>query len=183
MEHGVYKMKIVLAGVLASLMLFAAAMPAVAQADAQGGDVQIQNQYCPQIINQYANADQSNTGGGIAAAIAQDLGINQSAVNACIQAGGDINIGGATPDTTTSQTTTPGGTTPDRTTSDTPDSDPGAATLAEVNGEKIVLSADLPKVLANTGGFAPSAASMLLPAGALLVVSGAMTFWLGTRRR
>lgn len=63
-------------------------------ATAVGGDVQIQEQYCPQVITQAANADQANTGGGTGAGIAQDLGISQSAVNACLQAGGDINVGG-----------------------------------------------------------------------------------------
>ncbi len=63
-------------------------------ATAVGGDVQLQSQFCPQVIDQAANADQSNTGGGIGAGIAQNLGISQEAVNACLQAGGDINLGG-----------------------------------------------------------------------------------------
>jgi hypothetical protein len=81
-----------LAAMLAMVMV--AAAPALAQATATGGDVQIQYQECPQIITQYAAADQANTGGGTGAGIAQDLGISQEALNACLQAGNDINLGG-----------------------------------------------------------------------------------------
>lgn len=61
-------------------------------ATATGGNVTINIQVCSQVVEQYANASQSNSGGGIAAGIAQDLGISQEAVNECIQGevgGGD----------------------------------------------------------------------------------------------
>lgn len=191
MEYGVDKMKAVLAVVLASLMVCAAAAPAVAQdgdgatatagdATATAGSVNIQYQDCRQIINQYANADQSNTGGDLAAAIAQDLDISQNAVNACIQAGGDINLGGDGGDGT--DPPADGDTDPPDDGTVTNGDENGGSTDAASNPQSNVLADTIPdKVLANTGGV--SAASMLLPAGALLVVSGAMTFWLGIRRR
>lgn len=175
MEHGIGSPKVVLTGILAMLMVCVVAAPALAQADAQGGDVQIQNQYCPQVVNQYANAVQNNSGGGIAAGIAQNLDISQSAVNACIQAGGDINI----------NENGDGGDTPAED-QYAPDDGNGDGTAEErtmnVGSDEIIVATIPNKVLANTGGaVAPS--SLLLPAGALLVVSGMMmAFWLGNRR-
>lgn len=188
MEYEMSKMKIILAAILASLMVFATASPAVAQASATAGDataragaVTIQYQFCPQIIQQYANAVQNNSGGdGAAAAIAQDLDISQSAVNTCIQAGGDVNIG-VTPETTEE-------TTAEETTNTTTANTPQSRTIT-VNGEQIILSATTPKVLANTGGEVETASTAyrfatLLPAGALLMVSSVTTaFWFGSRRR
>lgn len=179
MEHTTVNLRAILAGILAMLVACAAVSPAFAQdggeggggataragdASAQAGSVQVQIQYCPQVVNQYASAVQNNSGGGAAAAIAQDLGINQSAVNACIQAGGDINLGGGTP-------------AENQYTRDDPDN-AGRA----VSSEGVILATIPNKVLANTGGL--SAASVLLPAGALLVVSGMMmAAWVKNRRR
>lgn len=189
MEHKISKSKVVLAGILASLMVCAAAMPALGQATATaggatatGGNVNVQIQYCSQVINQYANATQNNSGGGIAAAIAQNLGITQDAVNNCVQnapggAGGDA--GGDT------------GTAPDDPVDETDAGDVAANNAqTKVDRQSNVLANTIPdKVLANTGGemaSAPamtSASSILLSAGALLLVSGITTaFWLGNRR-
>lgn len=182
MEHTIVNLKVILAGILAMLVVCAMAAPALAQdgdgasatagdASAQAGGVQVQIQYCPQVVNQYAAAVQNNSGGGIAAAIAQDLDISQNAVNACIQAGGDINFGDGGGDDG-------GGTPAEDQYTRNDDADTGRA----VSSEGVILATIPNKVLANTGGL--SAASILLPAGALLVVSGMMmAFWVGNRRR
>lgn len=174
MEFGVDKAKVVAAGILAALMLFAVGSPALAQANAQGGNVNFQLQFCPQVVSQYASANQYNSGGGDAAAIAQNLGITQNAVNTCLQNAFPDGAGATPPETT--ETTTP---------PETTEPTPPVAT-AEQREEKIVMSANLPTVLANTGGEATAntAASastkvaMLLPAGALLMAFGATMFYL-----
>ncbi|MGH3088011.1 MAG: hypothetical protein ACRDSJ_11920, partial [Rubrobacteraceae bacterium] len=119
-------------------------------------------------------------GGGIAAAIAQDLGISQDAVNACIQ--GEVPAPVPSPPDDGDNGTPPAdngdnGDDP-RTTDDGPEVD-----------ENGVLTATIPaKVLAATGGevaAAPSlvsASSILMSGGALLVISGMMAFWFGNRR-
>jgi hypothetical protein len=146
-----------LAAMLAMVMV--AAAPALAQATATGGDVQIQNQYCPQVVEQYANATQDNTGGGVAAAIAQDLGIDQSAVNACLQAGGDINVGGT-------ETVVVEG-----------ESDPGAVSGGDdaASGDDAAGAASAGSAAAASGGVLPDtggASLIALGAGALLVGGG-----------
>ena len=75
-------------------MVLAAAAPAFAQANAVGGSVQFVD--CDQI--QAAATGQYNVGNEQdLAAIAQDLGVSQDQVSACldsIAAGNDVNIGG-----------------------------------------------------------------------------------------
>jgi hypothetical protein len=81
-----------LAAVMA--MVLAAAAPAFAQANAVGGSVQYVD--CDQI--QAAATGQYNVGNQQdLAGIAQDLGVSQNQVSACLQsvaAGRDVNIGG-----------------------------------------------------------------------------------------
>jgi hypothetical protein len=81
-----------LAAVMA--MVLAAAAPAFAQANAVGGSVQYVD--CDQI--QAAATGQYNVGNKQdLAGIAQDLGVSQNQVSACLQsvaAGRDVNIGG-----------------------------------------------------------------------------------------
>ena len=81
-------------------MVLVAAAPALAQANAVAGDVQVQYQECTQLIT--ALGQQTNTGdatsvsGDIGSAsaseIAQELGISVEAVQNCLQAGGDISV-------------------------------------------------------------------------------------------
>ncbi|QYJ15752.1 hypothetical protein Rxycam_01580 [Rubrobacter xylanophilus DSM 9941] len=83
-------------------MVLVAAAPALAQANAVGGDVQVQYQECTQLIQalgaqgQYgdATAVSGDIGSASAASIAQELGISVDAVQNCLQAGGDINVSG-----------------------------------------------------------------------------------------
>ncbi|MGH3090554.1 MAG: hypothetical protein ACRDSJ_25025 [Rubrobacteraceae bacterium] len=181
MEHGVNKLKAVLAGLVASLMVCAMAAPAMAQATATAGNVNFQYQFCPQVIQQYAAGVNSNSGGGIAAAIAQDLGISQDAVNACIQ--------GEVPAPVTAPDDGDNGGDPGTTDDDDNGDDPGTTGEDRDVDENGVLTATIPdKVLAATGGevaAAPSlvsASSILMSGGALLVISGMMAFWFGNRR-
>lgn len=173
MENAARSMRVFVVAMAVFFMVCAAAAPALAQANAQGGNVAVQLQYCPQVVQQYAGANQSNTGGGVAAAIAQNLGITQNAVNTCLQ-----NVG-ATQDTD-----------PPPATEDT-NGEITEETIANVQGQNIVMSANLPKTLANTGGdetlVSGSASSatkvaMLIPAGALLVAAGATMIYAGNRR-
>lgn len=134
---------------------------------ATGGNVSINVQVCPQVVEQYANAEQSNTGGGIAAGIAQNLGVSQDAVNECIQGDPGSNPGGDTGEASgpaTTETTDPVA----------PETEPPAARnevqLAGPDGD--VLAATIPnKVLAKTGG-----PSLLLPLAGLFVGLGLMGF-------
>ncbi|WP_143529291.1 hypothetical protein [Rubrobacter xylanophilus] len=81
-------------------MALVAAAPALAQANAVGGDVQVQYQECTQLIQaigeqgQYgdAGAVAGDLGSAAASEIAQEFGISVDAVQNCLQAGGDINI-------------------------------------------------------------------------------------------
>ncbi|ABG05617.1 hypothetical protein Rxyl_2700 [Rubrobacter xylanophilus DSM 9941] len=91
--------KVVLLAAMLAMALFAAA-PVLAQANAVGGDVQIQDQDCAQVISvlgqqaQYgdAGAVSGDIGSAAAADIAQELGISVDAVQNCLQAGDDINL-------------------------------------------------------------------------------------------
>ncbi|MBA2692681.1 MAG: hypothetical protein H0U65_09335 [Rubrobacter sp.] len=123
-------------------------------ATATGGNVTINVQICPQVINQYANAVQSNSGGGVAAGIAQDLGISQSAVNECIQDDGETSGG------------------PAATQYDTGGSDDLARFRTGVLSETVPN-----KVLAATGG-----PSFLLPLSALMLAAGLTGFAVLRRR-
>ncbi|BBL80022.1 hypothetical protein RxyAA322_18760 [Rubrobacter xylanophilus] len=81
-------------------MALVAAAPALAQANAVGGDVQIQDQTCAQVIQviggqaQYgdAGAFSGDLGSAAAADIAQQLGISVDAVQNCLQAGEDVSV-------------------------------------------------------------------------------------------
>jgi hypothetical protein len=166
MEDGAGSVRVFVAAVTVAFLICAAAAPALAQANAQGGNVAVQIQYCPQVVQQYASANQSNS--GAAAAIAQNLGISQNAVNACIQNAGSAPAADRPAPTETAEETTVAGT----------------------RNESIVLSTDLPKTLANTGGdtlvsqsaSATTKVAMLVPAGALLVVAGGTMFCLRRHR-
>ncbi|BBL80021.1 hypothetical protein RxyAA322_18750 [Rubrobacter xylanophilus] len=91
--------KVMLVAAMLAMALVAAA-PALAQANAVGGDVQVQYQECTQLIQaiggqvQYgdATAVSGDIGSASAASIAQELGISVDAVQNCLQAGGDINV-------------------------------------------------------------------------------------------
>src|SRR5215212_3328319 len=96
-----------LAAVMA--MALAAAAPAFAQANAVGGNVQYVD--CDQIqaaaTGQY-NTDNQQTNAGIA----QDLGVSQNQVSACLQsaaAGRDINVNAASASAATTTATAGGG--------------------------------------------------------------------------
>jgi hypothetical protein len=96
-----------LAAVMA--MVLAAAAPAFAQATAVGGSVQYVD--CDQIqaaaTGQYNTANEQDMAG-----IAQELGVSQNQVLACldsIAAGRDVNINTASPATSTATTTAKGG--------------------------------------------------------------------------
>src|ERR671919_2340645 len=96
-----------LAAVMA--MVLAAAAPAFAQADAVGGSVQYVD--CDQIqaaaTGQYNTNNQQDMAG-----IAQELGVSQNQVLACldsIAAGRDVNINTASPSTSTATTKGGGG--------------------------------------------------------------------------
>jgi hypothetical protein len=91
--------KVMLVAAMLAMVLVAAA-PALAQANAVAGDVQVQYQECTQLIQalgeqgQYgdAGAVSGDIGSASAAEIAQELGISVEAVQNCLQAGGDINV-------------------------------------------------------------------------------------------
>ena len=128
-------------------MVLAAAAPAFAQATAVGGSVQYVD--CDQI--QAAATGQYNVGNQQdLAGIAQDLGVSQNQVSACLDsvaAGGDINVGDGTAaakkhTATATATATAGG---------------GGSASAAAGGE-----------LPDTGG----ASLFALGAGALLVAGG-----------
>ena len=131
-----------LAAVMA--MVLAAAAPAFAQATAVGGDVQYVD--CDQIqaaaTGQYNVANEQDLAG-----IAQELGVSQNQVSACldsIAAGEDVNIGGTASAVTVTASAGGGG-------------DGGGAATAAAGGE-----------LPDTGG----ASLIALGAGALLVAGG-----------
>jgi hypothetical protein len=202
MEYGVYKPKVVLAGVLAGAVLCLAAVlattaPAAAQpnedsvADVQYGDNieigDINAQVCQNIIgdinvaaDQYNSGDQIAIGDGNIQAIAQQQNVSVQVVQQCINLinsslNGDDDGNGGGDDTPAEDQYTP----PDGGGGETP----GPPFIVQLGGDSILAKTIPQKALANTGGFAPSAASMLLPAGALLVVSGMMmAFWIGNRR-
>ena len=130
-------------------MVLAAAAPAFAQAI--GGDVDVQYVDCSQVQaaaaaqGQYGDATAGDLGS--AAAIAQELGISQEQVNAClggVAAGGDINV----------NTAAAGGSTAAAT----------AAAAASASSSSSSSAAALPE----TGG----ASLIALGAGALLVAGG-----------
>ncbi len=91
--------KVMLLAAMLAMVLVAAA-PALAQANAVAGDVQVQYQECTQLIQvlgqqgQYgdAGAVSGDLGSASASKIAQELGISVDAVQNCLQAGGDINV-------------------------------------------------------------------------------------------
>ncbi len=131
---------VLLAAVMA--MVLAAAAPAFAQASAVGGSVQYVD--CDQI--QAAATGQYNVGNQQdLAGIAQELGVSQNQVSACldsIAAGNDVNIGGTAVATATAGGGGGGG---------------GGSASAAAGGE-----------LPDTGG----ASLFALGAGALLVAGG-----------
>ena len=140
-----------LAAVMA--MVLAAAAPAFAQATAVGGSVQYVD--CDQI--QAAATGQYNVGNQQdLAGIAQDLGVSQNQVSACLESvavGGDVNVDGGgtaaakhTATATATATASAGG-----------GGDGGGAATAAAGGE-----------LPDTGG----ASLIALGAGALLVAGG-----------
>ena len=132
---------LLLAAVVA--MVLAAAAPAFAQATAVGGSVQYVD--CDQIqaavTGQYNVGNQQDLAG-----IAQDLGVSQNQVSACLESvavGGDVNVdGGGTAAAKHTATATAGG---------------GGSASAAAGGE-----------LPDTGG----ASLLALGAGALLVAGG-----------
>ena len=189
-------------------MLCAATVPALAQdgdddddnsaSELQYGDDvdigDINAQVCRNIIgdlnvtaNQYNSGDQIAIGDGNIQAIAQEQNVAVNVVQNCINLinsslNDDDGNGGGTDKGDDDDNVVD-----DR--YDEDDDDNGDRGEGEekktltVGGDQIVAASVPDKPLAATGGFAPSASSMLLPAGALLVVSGAMAFWLGIRRR
>lgn len=185
MEYGVGKLKVVVAGVMAALFFVVViAMPALAQDDSppdvQYGDNieigDITTQFCQNILNinvtneQYNAGDQVAIGDGNAQEIAQEQNVPVNVVQTCFNLIGDNNVVGG------------GGGVPNGETTET---------VVEKGGEKIVMSAELPTVLAKTGGEAmivetTSAGyrvATLIPVGVLLVVFGAVTFSLRSWRR
>jgi hypothetical protein len=140
-----------LAAVMA--MVLAAAAPAFAQANAVGGSVQYVD--CDQI--QAAATGQYNVGNQQdLAGIAQDLGVSQNQVSAClnsIAAGRDVNI----------KTPAPAAPTPKATAAPTP-----KATAAPTPKATATATASAPAALPPTGG----APVLALGAGALLVAGG-----------
>ena len=156
--------KVMLVAAMLAMVLVAAA-PALAQATAVGGDVQVQYQECTQLIT--ALGQQTNTGSATgvsgdlgsasAATIAQELGISVDAVQNCLQAGGDINVteGGV-------QVVLPSGETV------TVPSGGAAAGGAAAGAAAGAAGAAAGGVLPETGG----ASLIALGAGALLVAGG-----------
>jgi hypothetical protein len=140
-----------LAAVMA--MVLAAAAPAFAQANAVGGSVQYVD--CDQI--QAAATGQYNVGNQQdLAGIAQDLGVDQNQVSAClnsIAAGRDVNV----------KTPAPAAPTPKATAAPTP-----KATAAPTPKATATATASAPAALPPTGG----APVLALGAGALLVAGG-----------
>jgi hypothetical protein len=140
-----------LAAVMA--MVLAAAAPAFAQANAVGGSVQYVD--CDQI--QAAATGQYNVGNQQdLAGIAQELGVDQNQVSAClnsIAAGRDVNI----------KTPAPAAPTPKATAAPTP-----KATAAPTPKATATATASAPAALPPTGG----APVLALGAGALLVAGG-----------
>jgi hypothetical protein len=147
-----------LAAVMA--MVLAAAAPAFAQANAVGGSVQYVD--CDQI--QAAATGQYNVGNQQdLAGIAQDLGVSQNQVSACLQsvaAGRDVNIGGgsASASVGVTATATAGG-------GSAPAGGGGGGGSAPAGGSA---SAAAGGALPSTGG----ASLLALGAGALLVGGG-----------
>jgi hypothetical protein len=146
-----------LAAVMA--MVLAAAAPAFAQANAVGGSVQYVD--CDQI--QAAATGQYNVGNQQdLAGIAQDLGVSQNQVSACLQsvaAGRDVNIGGGSASASvgvTATATAGGGSAP---------AGGGGGGSAPAGGSA---SAAAGGALPSTGG----ASLLALGAGALLVGGG-----------
>jgi hypothetical protein len=144
-----------LASMLA-MALFAAA-PALAQDNAVGGDVQIQDSVCTQVVDAAggqanlgsSGASSGDIGSASAAEIAQELGVSVETVQNCLQAGGDINVQqGAT-------TVVPG-------------AEEGAAAAQYAEGGAAAGAAAAGGVLPETGG----ASLIALGAGALLVAGG-----------
>jgi hypothetical protein len=137
-------------------MVVAAAAPAFAQANAVGGSVQYVD--CDQI--QAAATGQYNVGNKQdLAGIAQDLGVSQNQVSACLQsvaAGRDVNIGGgsASASVGVTATATAGG--------------GGSAPAGGGGGGGGSASAAAGGALPSTGG----ASLLALGAGALLVGGG-----------
>jgi hypothetical protein len=156
-----------LAAVMA--MVLAAAAPAFAQANAVGGSVQYVD--CDQI--QAAATGQYNVGNQQdLAGIAQNLGVSQNQVSAClnsIAAGRDVNIKTPAPAAPTPKATaapTPKATaapTPKATAAPTP-----KATAAPTPKATATATASAPAALPPTGG----APVLALGAGALLVAGG-----------
>jgi hypothetical protein len=146
-----------LAAVMA--MVLAAAAPAFAQANAVGGSVQYVD--CDQI--QAAATGQYNVGNQQdLAGIAQDLGVSQNQVSACLQsvaAGRDVNIGGGSASVSVTATATAGGG------GSAPAGGGGGGGSAPAGGSA---SAAAGGALPSTGG----ASLLALGAGALLVGGG-----------
>jgi hypothetical protein len=142
-------------------MVLAAAAPAFAQANAVGGSVQYVD--CDQI--QAAATGQYNVGNQQdLAGIAQDLGVSQNQVSAClnsIAAGRDVNIKTPAPAAPTPKATA--APTPKATAAPTP-----KATAAPTPKATATATASAPAVLPPTGG----APVLALGAGALLVAGG-----------
>ena len=153
---------ILLAAVMA--MVLAAAAPAFAQATAVGGSVQYVD--CDQI--QAAATGQYNTDNEQdLAGIAQDLGVEQNQVLAClgsIAAGEDVNINTATP-----KAAAPKAAAPKAAAATKPAASPTAtATATAAAATTAPAPASAPAELPPTGG----ASLIALGAGALLVVGG-----------
>jgi hypothetical protein len=148
-----------LAAVMA--MVLAAAAPAFAQANAVGGSVQYVD--CDQI--QAAATGQYNVGNQQdLAGIAQELGVDQNQVSAClnsIAAGRDVNVKTPAPAAPTPKATA--APTPKATAAPTP-----KATAAPTPKATATATASAPAALPPTGG----APVLALGAGALLVAGG-----------
>jgi hypothetical protein len=142
-------------------MVLAAAAPAFAQANAVGGSVQYVD--CDQI--QAAATGQYNVGNQQdLAGIAQDLGVDQNQVSAClnsIAAGRDVNVKTPAPAAPTPKATA--APTPKATAAPTP-----KATAAPTPKATATATASAPAALPPTGG----APVLALGAGALLVAGG-----------
>ena len=140
-------------------MVLVAAAPALAQANAVGGDVQVQYQECTQLIQALGEQGQYGDSGAVAgdlgsasaSEIAQELGISVDAVQNCLQAGGDINVSGGGV-----EVVLPSG--------ETVAVSGGAAAGAAAGGAAAAAGGVLP----DTGG----ASLIALGAGALLVAGG-----------
>jgi hypothetical protein len=149
-----------LAAVMA--MVLAAAAPAFAQANAVGGSVQYVD--CDQIqaaaTGQYNTDNQQDMAG-----IAQELGVSQNQVLACldsIAAGRDVNINTASPSTSTA--TTKAGKAAKATSTATAGGGGGGGGGGSASAASAAAGGSLP----STGG----ASLLALGAGALLVAGG-----------